>query len=87
MRYLLMLAAAATLAACQSRSEDEVGAAPDRGDTTKATTGPWTGPGIPADTTGDTVSVLTDPGMSADTSVATDTSGIDVPLDTTRAEW
>jgi hypothetical protein len=36
MRYLLMLAAAATLAACHNRS-DEVGAAPDRGDTTAVT--------------------------------------------------
>jgi hypothetical protein len=37
MRYLLMLAAAASLAACHNRSEDEVGAAPDRGDTTAVT--------------------------------------------------
>jgi hypothetical protein len=37
MRYLLMLAAAASLAACHSRSEDEVGAAPDQGDTTAVT--------------------------------------------------
>ena len=34
MKYFLMLAAAASLAACASRSEDEVGAAPDQGDTT-----------------------------------------------------
>ena len=39
MRYLLMLAAAASLAACHNRSEDEVGAAPDQGrtDTTAVT--------------------------------------------------
>jgi hypothetical protein len=37
MRYLLMLAAAASLAACHNRSEDEVGAAPNRGDTTAVT--------------------------------------------------
>jgi hypothetical protein len=36
MRYLLMLAAAASLAACHQRSEDEVGAAPER-DTTAVT--------------------------------------------------
>ena len=38
MRYILMLAAAASLAACHNRSEDEVGAAPDRGDTTTVQT-------------------------------------------------
>jgi hypothetical protein len=65
MRYLLMIAAAATLAACHNRSEDEVGAAPDRGDTTAVRTEPWTGPGIPADTT---ASVQTDPDTPADTS-------------------
>jgi hypothetical protein len=37
MKYFLMLAAAASLAACHNRSEDEVGAAPDRGDTTAVT--------------------------------------------------
>jgi hypothetical protein len=36
MRYLLTLAAAASLAACHNRSSDEVGAAPERGDTTAA---------------------------------------------------
>jgi len=33
MKMLWMLAAAATLAACHNRGEDEMGAAPDRGDT------------------------------------------------------
>ena len=49
----------------------------------EATTGPWTGPGIPADTTGDTVSVPADPGMSADTitGVTTDTLRTDVTTD------
>jgi hypothetical protein len=38
MRNLLILAAAAaSLAACHNRSQDEVGAAPDRGDTTAVT--------------------------------------------------
>jgi hypothetical protein len=37
MKTLWILAAVATLAACHSRSEDEVGAAPDRGDTTSVT--------------------------------------------------
>jgi type IV pilus biogenesis protein CpaD/CtpE len=39
MRKMLFLAAAAALsAACHSRSEDEVGAAPDQGDTTASLT-------------------------------------------------
>ncbi len=33
MKTLWILAAAATFAACHSRSEDQMGAAPDRGDT------------------------------------------------------
>ena len=37
MRYLMMLAAAASLAACHNRSQDEVGAAPQKGDTTAVT--------------------------------------------------
>src|SRR6185437_14074539 len=37
MKYLLMLAAAAYLACAGNKSEDEVGAAPDRGDTTAVT--------------------------------------------------
>lgn len=39
MKHIWMLAAAATLAACAGRGEDEMGAAPDRGDTTAVTTG------------------------------------------------
>jgi hypothetical protein len=49
MRYLLMLAAAASLAACHNRSEDEVGAAPDRGDTTAVTATDTTA--VPTDST------------------------------------
>jgi hypothetical protein len=37
MKTLWILAAAATFAACHSRSSDETGAAPDRGDTTMTT--------------------------------------------------
>jgi hypothetical protein len=87
MRYLLTLAAAASLlAACHNRSEDEVGAAPDRGDTTAvaadstAQTDSTMGqaPGV---TTGDTTAA----GMGADTTSATpsDTTSMGTPSDTT----
>ena len=49
MRYLLMLAAAASLAACHNRSEDEVGAAPNRGDSTAVTATDTTA--VPTDST------------------------------------
>ncbi|MGH2708120.1 MAG: hypothetical protein ACRDJK_07475 [Actinomycetota bacterium] len=64
---LLILAAAGTLAACAGRGEDEVGAAPDRGDTTTVTTG--------ADTAAfDTTGVVTpQPGETVETP---DTSAI-----------
>ncbi|MGH7526133.1 MAG: hypothetical protein ACREMX_05470 [Gemmatimonadales bacterium] len=67
MKMLLILAAAGTLAACAGRGEDEVGAAPDRGDTTTVTTG--------ADTAAfDTTGVVTpQPGETAETP---DTSAI-----------
>ena len=39
MKTIWMLAAAATLVACGGRGEDDMGAAPDRGDTTAVTTG------------------------------------------------
>src|SRR5215208_1873633 len=52
MKMIWMLAAAATLAACH-RGEDDMGAAPDRGDTTAVTTGADTSTvtNQPADTT------------------------------------
>ncbi len=60
MKMLLILAAAGTLAACAGRGEDEVGAAPDRGDTTVVTTG--------ADTAAfDTTVVTPQPGETAET--------------------
>ena len=49
MKYLLMLAAAASLAACHNRSEDEVGAAPEQGDTTAVVAD--TSTGVPTDST------------------------------------
>jgi hypothetical protein len=77
MRYLLMLAAAASLAACHNRPEDEVGAAPDRGDTTA----------VAADTT---QAVPTDSTMGqtpTDTSfVQQDTTTGVVPTDSTMGQ-
>ena len=42
-KMIYMLAAAATLAACHNRGEDDMGAAPDRGDTTAVRTDTTTG--------------------------------------------
>jgi hypothetical protein len=85
MRYLLTLAAAASLlAACHNRSEDEVGAAPDRGDTTA----------VAADTTAATPTDSTMGQMPSDTSAmgadttaapTTDTTSMGAPTDTTSA--
>jgi hypothetical protein len=52
MRHLLLLAAAVTFAVgCHSRTEDEVGAAPDRGEDTTAVTAADTAMAAPTDTT------------------------------------
>ena len=95
MRYLLMLAAAASFAACHNRSEDEVGAAPDRGDTTAvaadtthaAPTDSTMGQ-TPAPTTDTTAAQPSDAGMSADTSMAaptTDSTSVGGVNDSTNA--
>src|SRR5688572_32954707 len=78
MKYLLMLAAAASLAACHQRSEDEVGAAPDQGDTTTVTATD-TATVTATDTTAvidDTTAVITD------TTAVTDTTMGQTPTDT-----
>jgi hypothetical protein len=49
MKYILMLAAAASLACAGNKTEDEVGAAPDRGDTTAVTATDTTA--VPTDST------------------------------------
>jgi hypothetical protein len=95
MRKLLMLAAAAALsAACHSRSEDEVGAAPDQGqiDTTAVTheidstrTGPPGVGGRPGDATvtPDSVGIDSAAVQSVDTSAAgQDTTLTSTPQDT-----
>jgi hypothetical protein len=71
MKYFLMLAAAASLAACHNRSEDEVGAAPDQGDTTAVVAD--TSMGVPTDST--MGQVPTDSSYVQDTT--TTTTGVD----------
>lgn len=87
MRNLLILAVAASFAvACGgSRTEDEVGAAPDRGDTTAVASD--TTLATPTDTTMGQVetdssyvqqdTTMADPGMSADTTMAEPGMGVD----------
>jgi len=78
MKRLLILAAAASLAvACHNRSEDEVGAAPTKGDTT-AVTRADTGQGIPTDSTQGQRPADTDTSM-----VAHDSTSMGAPADST----
>lgn len=101
MRYLWMLAAAASLAACHNRGEDEVGAAPQKGDTTAVTASDSTR-ATPTDSTmgaqprvTDTTMVKasdsTSAGVTADSayapspSAATDTTSVS-PSDTTKKQ-
>jgi len=73
-----MLAAAASLAACHNRSEDEVGAAPQKGDTTAVTTADTTstptdstmGATPPSDTTMVSDSTAAGAGVTADSAYA-----------------
>ena len=78
MRYLLMLAAAASLAACHNRSEDETGAAPDRGDTTAVTATDTTA--VPTDST-----MGQRPGASDTSFVQQDSTAAPTSVDTTAA--
>jgi hypothetical protein len=95
MRKLLLLATAAALsAACHTRAEDEVGAAPDQGDTTAVThvidstrTGPPGVGGRPGDATVTPDSVGIDsaavtPGATDTTSMDRDTTLTATPQDT-----
>jgi hypothetical protein len=90
MRKLLILAAvAAVSAACHNRGEDEVGAAPDRGDTTAVThaidstrTGPPGVGGRPGDATVTADSVGLDSVTVQDNTGATDTTLTSAPQDT-----
>src|SRR5215208_503827 len=90
MRKMLILAAVAAIsAACHNRSEDEVGAAPDRGDTTAVThaidstrTGPPGVAGRPGDATVTADSVGIDSAAVQDNTGATDTTLTSTPQDT-----
>ena len=86
MKTLWILAAAATITACANRSDEEVGAAPDRGDTTAVTTevdtttGTW-------DTTGATGDVNAQPGDTL-TATPSDTALTPTtPSDTTVGQY
>ena len=91
MKTLWILAAAATFAACAKASEEEVGAAPDRGDTTAVTTevdtatGQWdtTGATGEVNAPADTMSMPADTGMAAPTT-PTDTTGFRLDDSTRR---
>ena len=92
MKTLWILAAAATFAACAKGSDEEVGAAPDRGDTTAVTTqvdtatGQWdtTGATGQVNAPADTMSMPADTGMAAPTTPTDTTVGqYPAPSDTT----
>ena len=82
MKSIWMLAAVASLAACAGRGEDDMGAAPDRGDTTAVTTGADTTQIDTLNTGG--VGQTAEPGMVPDTS----TSNVEpaVPAPTTPSD-
>ena len=73
MKSIWMLAAVASLAACAGRGEDDMGAAPDRGDTTAVTTGADTTQWDTTNTGG--VGQTAEPGMIQDTSAANGQAG------------
>jgi hypothetical protein len=74
MRYFLMLAAAASLAACHNRSGDEVGAAPDQGKTDTTAVAQDSTRGTPTDST-----MGQRPGATDTTAVSQDTSSMSTP--------
>jgi len=92
MKTLWILAAAAMFAACAKSSDEEVGAAPDRGDTTAVTTqvdtatGQWdtTGATGEVNAPADTMNMPADTGMAAPTTPTDTTVGqYPTPSDTT----
>jgi hypothetical protein len=74
MRYFLMLAAAASLAACHNRSGDEVGAAPDQGKTDTTAVAQDSTRGTPTDST-----MGQRPSATDTTAVSQDTSSMTTP--------
>ncbi len=84
MKRIWMLAAAVTLAACAGRGEDDMGAAPDRGDdTTAVTTGADT---TQFDTTTGGVGQTGEPGMLPDTTTGEVQDYPTTPADTTMQD-
>ena len=81
MKTIWMLVAAASLAACAGRGEDDMGAAPERGDTT-VTTGADT---TAIDTTGG-VGQTAEPGMVPDTTTGDIQEDPTLPADTTMQD-
>ncbi len=79
-----MLAAAASLAACAGRGEEDMGAAPDRGDTTAVTTGADTTQWDTTNTGG--VGQTADPGMLPDTTTGDIQDYPTTPSDTTTMQ-
>jgi hypothetical protein len=84
MKTLWILAAAATFAACHNRSDEDMGAAPDRGDSTAT---------APVDTTAaqpttkyDTTATAQPTAPSADTSVTQPTTPSVTPTDTSMSQ-
>ena len=88
MKTLWILAAAATFAACASKNEEDVGAAPDRGDTTGVTTQVDTATGT-WDTTGATGDVNAEPSDTAaiPTTPSDTTLTPTTPSDTTTGQY
>jgi type II secretory pathway pseudopilin PulG len=74
MRYLMMLAAAASLAACHNRSGDEVGAAPNQGRADTTAVAQDSTKGTPTDST-----MGQRPGAADTTAVQSDTSSMSTP--------
>ncbi|MEP7176261.1 MAG: hypothetical protein ABI860_06880 [Gemmatimonadales bacterium] len=70
MKTLWILAAAATFAACHNRSDDETGAAPDRGDSTMTAVDTAMAQPSPSTSGYDTTSTTTLPSAEADTTMA-----------------
>ncbi|MBA3554900.1 MAG: hypothetical protein H0W29_09120 [Gemmatimonadales bacterium] len=84
MKTIWMLAAAASLAACAGRGEDDMGAAPDRGDTTAVTTGADTTQWDTTNTGG--VGQTDDSGMVSDTTTGEVQDYPTTPSDTTTMQ-
>jgi hypothetical protein len=81
-KMLWMLAAAASLAACHNRGEDDMGAAPERGDTTAVTNDTTTG-GFDTTSTAQPTDTAMTPTAPTDTTSAVPTT----PTDTTAGQY